>query len=82
MSKTQKALRRVTDPNAYTKLVVAQQDLRRVRDYITPEVAPRVAQKVRRLLKSVDGAIRNAHGHDVRSEFESGHPATLSGVSK
>jgi hypothetical protein len=51
------------EANAYTnltKLIWAQNELRRVRDSITPDVAPRVAVKIRRLLKSVDGAIRNA----------------------
>jgi hypothetical protein len=47
-------------PANYTKLVWAQMQLRVLRDNITPDVAPRVAKKVRRLLKSVDGAIRHA----------------------
>lgn len=42
------------------KLVLAQDELRRVADYITPDVAPQVAKRVRSLLKSVDGAIRHA----------------------
>lgn len=56
------ATRRVTDPNAYTKLMVAQTDLRRVRDYLTSNgiASPRVTTKLRSLLKSVDGAVRNA----------------------
>lgn len=47
-------------PANYTKLVWAQRQTRVVRDNITPAVAPRVAIKVRRLLKSIDGAIRHA----------------------
>ena len=46
--------------NALEKLVWAQNELRRVRGQITPDVAPQVARRIRALLKSVDGAIRNA----------------------
>jgi hypothetical protein len=42
------------------KLLWAQNELKRVRDHITPAVAPRAAEKLRSLLKSVEGAIRNA----------------------
>jgi len=47
-------------PNALPKLVWAQNELRRVRDQVTPDVAPRVAKRIRSLLKSIDGAVRNA----------------------
>jgi hypothetical protein len=59
--------RRISEPNALEKLIWAQNELRRVRDNITPDVAPRVARKVRALLKSVDGAIRNAVNHRARA---------------
>jgi len=61
--------RRITDPNAYTKLVTAQTDLRRVRDYLTSDgvAAPQVTAKLRTLLKSVDGAIRNAENQAARA---------------
>lgn len=52
--------RRVTDPHAYTKLVWAQYEIRRVLKRITPAVAPNVASKLRRLSRSIDGAVRNA----------------------
>ena len=45
---------------SYAKLVWAQNELRRIRDAVTPAVAPCVARKIRPTLKSLDGAIRNA----------------------
>jgi hypothetical protein len=65
--------RRITEPNALEKLIWAQNELRRVRDTITPDVAPRVAHKVRALLKSVDGAIRNAENHRARTTVRDAH---------
>ena len=51
------------------KLALAQHDLRIVCGYITPDVAPRIAAKLRSALKSIDGAIRHAErmASEVRS---------------
>jgi hypothetical protein len=49
------------------KLLWAQNELKRVRDHITPDVAPRAAEKLRSLLKSVEGAIRNAESQAHRA---------------
>lgn len=45
---------------SYAKLIWAKLELLKLRDQITPEIAPGVARKIRSCLKSVDGAIRNA----------------------
>jgi len=42
------------------KLVWAENELRRLRDQITGDIAPGSARKIRSALKSVQGAIRNA----------------------
>lgn len=67
-------MRRVTHPNALTKLLWAETQIRLLCDNITPAIAPRVAPRVRALLKSVQGAIRNAHAQAARA-----NRATLAG---
>ena len=42
------------------KLVWAENELKRIRDHITSDIAPGSARKIRSALKSVQGAIRNA----------------------
>jgi len=42
------------------KLRWAENELKRVRDHITPAVAPRVSARLRGVLRSLQGAIRNA----------------------
>ena len=43
-----------------SKLVWAENELKRIRDHITRDIAPGSARKIRSALKSVQGAIRNA----------------------
>lgn len=46
----------------------AEQLLRQARDLLVLASAPRAAEKVRRAIKSVGGAIRNAQVRDARAD--------------
>lgn len=61
--------RRIHNPRALVDLIWLQSQLRVCRNVITPDVAPRVAIKLRALLKSVDGAIRNAERFAIREKL-------------
>ena len=40
--------------------------LRAASAQITPRIAPQTAKKIRSALKSLDGSLRNAYGHQAR----------------
>ncbi len=60
-----------------TKLTWAENELKRIADNITADVAPNSAKKIRSALRSVQGAIRNAEGQAERARRESGTRSAL-----
>lgn len=58
---------RKTDPGMrLCRIVWSINELRRVRDNLTPAIAPQSARRIRALLKSLDGARRHAENMIVR----------------
>lgn len=51
---------RLRTPAARKRLEYARDQIRYLSILVTPDVAPKVSIRLRRLLKSVDGALRNA----------------------